>query len=342
MNSNITSRFDMAAEIASIALDEFKSHHVDWNYTGLIQRYYHLVERDFGDPRATRFPLMEHPLYTFGLVAIYLSWVLLIGPTFMRDRKPFQLRRTLVIYNAFQVALSGYMFYEHLMAGWLNNYNLKCQPVDYSDGPMSKRMLNLCYVYYLSKLTEFADTFFFVLRKKSSQITWLHVYHHSVTPLETWVLVKFLAGGNATFPNLLNNFVHVCMYFYYMMSAMGPEYAKFLWWKKYMTELQIAQFVLCIVHTTRALISSQCQFSKFISSLLLLNASIFFCLFMNFYMASYKKSQNQKITIAGKMNGAPPAQNGCALATKKIIEMNNNTMDTMDAIGLLALKEKLN
>lgn len=46
-------------------------------------------------------------------------------------------------------------------------------------------------------------------------------------------------GGNATFPNILNNFVHVCMYFYYMMSAMGPQYQKFLWWKKYMTELQI-------------------------------------------------------------------------------------------------------
>lgn len=48
-----------------------------------------------------------------------------------------------------------------------------------------------------------------------------------------------LSGGNATFPNLLNNFVHICMYFYYMMSAMGPQYQKYLWWKKYMTELQI-------------------------------------------------------------------------------------------------------
>lgn len=125
-------------------------------------------------------------------------------------------------------------------------------------------MLNLCYIYYISKLTEFADTTFFVMRKKKSQITWLHVYHHSLTPIEAWILVKFLAGkwqltwffffnlsnlyfylylvslgGNATFPNLLNNFVHICMYFYYMMSAMGPEYAKYLWWKKYMTELQI-------------------------------------------------------------------------------------------------------
>lgn len=48
-----------------------------------------------------------------------------------------------------------------------------------------------------------------------------------------------ISGGNATFPNILNNFVHICMYSYYMLSAMGPQYQKYLWWKKYMTELQI-------------------------------------------------------------------------------------------------------
>lgn len=78
-----------------------------WLYNILIISFFFLT-----DPRAERFPLMEHPLFTFGLVAIYLSWVLVLGPLFMRDRKPFQLRRTLVIYNAFQVLLSGYMFYE--------------------------------------------------------------------------------------------------------------------------------------------------------------------------------------------------------------------------------------
>ncbi|XP_075150957.1 very long chain fatty acid elongase 7 [Haematobia irritans] len=328
MNRNITSGLDMAAEIAHIAITEFKSHYVTKNFTGLIQRYYSLVIEDYGDPRAERFPLMSNPLYTFGLVGIYLSWVLLIGPYIMRDRKPFQLKRTMVIYNAFQVAISGYMFYEHLVAGWLN-YNLKCQPVDYSDGPMSKRMLNLCYVYYLSKLTEFADTVFFVLRKKSSQITWLHVYHHSVTPLETWVLVKFVAGGNATFPNLLNNFVHVCMYFYYMMSAMGPNYAKFLWWKKYMTELQIAQFILCIVHTIRALFQQQCQFSKFISSLLLLNSSIFFCLFMNFYIQAYKKGKDAKALHSNQ-------QTSCASELhqkSKSYELNNNSQEVLPILN---------
>jgi hypothetical protein len=36
--------------------------------------------------------------------------------------------------------------------------------------------------------------FFFVLRKKDNQVTILHLYHHTVTPLETWVCVKFIAG----------------------------------------------------------------------------------------------------------------------------------------------------
>lgn len=100
-------------------------------------------------------------------------------------------------------------------------------------------MVNLCWWYYISKLTEFADTVFFILRKKDSQVTYLHLYHHSLTPLETWICCKFIAGGHGTFSNLINNAVHVVMYGYYMVSAMGPEYQKYLWWKKYLTTIQL-------------------------------------------------------------------------------------------------------
>jgi elongation of very long chain fatty acids protein 7 len=37
----------------------------------------------------------------------------------------------------------------------------------------------------------------------------------------------------------VNNIVHVIMYTYYMMSAMGPQYQKYLWWKKHLTLLQL-------------------------------------------------------------------------------------------------------
>uniref|UniRef100_A0A182NK47 Elongation of very long chain fatty acids protein n=1 Tax=Anopheles dirus TaxID=7168 RepID=A0A182NK47_9DIPT len=267
--------------------------------SSLIGHWWRSLVELIADPRAKHLPFMDNPLPTLGMIIIYLLWVLLIGPMYMRDRKPMDLRRVIIFYNLFQVLLSGYMFYEHLMAGWVSGYSLTCQTVDYSDSPMSRRMFNLCYVYYLSKLSEFADTVFFVLRKKQSQITDLHVYHHSLTPIEAWILTKFIAGGNATLPNVINNFVHVLMYFYYMLSAMGPRFQKYLWWKKYMTEVQIIQFIICIAHCINALVTG-CPFPRFISTLLLINATIFLALFMNFYIESYKRKP--------KAGAAKPAQ----------------------------------
>ena len=37
---------------------------------------------------------------------------MIIGPIYMRDRKPMQIRNTIIYYNAGQVLLSAYMFYE--------------------------------------------------------------------------------------------------------------------------------------------------------------------------------------------------------------------------------------
>uniref|UniRef100_A0A182P0P5 Elongation of very long chain fatty acids protein n=1 Tax=Anopheles epiroticus TaxID=199890 RepID=A0A182P0P5_9DIPT len=263
--------------------------------SALIAHWWRALVELIADPRAKHLPFMDNPLPTLGMIICYLLWVLLIGPMYMRDRKPMDLRRVIIFYNLFQVLLSGYMFYEHLMAGWLSGYSLTCQTVDYSDSPLSRRMFNLCYVYYLSKLSEFADTVFFVLRKKQSQITDLHVYHHSLTPIEAWILTKFIAGGNATLPNVINNFVHVLMYFYYMLSAMGY---RDIWWKKYMTEVQIIQFIICIAHCINALVTG-CPFPRFITTLLLINASIFLALFMNFYIESYKrKSKTAAVKVS--------------------------------------------
>lgn len=56
--------------------------------------------------------MVDNPLPTIALVLTYLAVVVVIGPFYMRDRKPFKLKNTLIYYNAFQVLLSGYMFYE--------------------------------------------------------------------------------------------------------------------------------------------------------------------------------------------------------------------------------------
>lgn len=80
----------------------------------------------FSDSRVKQFALMDTPIPTAAFVLLYLSWVVVIGPLYMRDRKPFGLRNTLIYYNAFQVLLSAYMFYE------VRNL---CKPLDLKQKP---------------------------------------------------------------------------------------------------------------------------------------------------------------------------------------------------------------
>lgn len=61
-------------------------------------------------------------------------------------------------------------------------------------------------------------------------------------PISVWWGVKFFPGGQSTFFGFLNTFVHIIMYGYYMLAAMGPKVQKYLWWKKYLTLLQMVNF----------------------------------------------------------------------------------------------------
>ncbi|RZF32265.1 hypothetical protein LSTR_LSTR009494 [Laodelphax striatellus] len=224
-----------------------------------IDRYANLVD-SISDPRVNEWPLMDSPIPTLLMVVCYLYAVVFLGPRMMSNRKPFRLNSVLVIYNAMQVIFSLVMLWEHLMSGWLLEYSYKCQPVDYSHNPTALRMANLCWWYYISKLTEFADT----------------------------------VRGHGTFSNLINNIVHVIMYTYYMISAMGPQYQKYLWWKKHLTTLQLLQFTLVFFHSAQVLIFD-CGYPKLVAALLLVHSTIFFVLFFDFYQQAYKRSQKAKL-----------------------------------------------
>ena len=54
-----------------------------------------------------------------------------------------------------------------------------------------------------------------------------------------WCCVKYAPGGHTTFGAFINSFIHVLMYSYYALAALGPDYRKYTWWKIYLTKLQI-------------------------------------------------------------------------------------------------------
>lgn len=68
--------------------------------------------------------------------------------------------------------------------------NDRCQPVDYSNSERALIMMNVSWFYYFGRFIEFFDTFFFVLRKKFRQVSFLHVAHHAVMPMFMWPFVR--------------------------------------------------------------------------------------------------------------------------------------------------------
>jgi len=260
---------------------------------GLFEQYDEVWE--MRDRRADDWPLMNSPLPTMLLCISYVVVVKFVGPTVMKNRKPFNLRWLLILYNLTQVLLSAWLSFEFSRVYWQYGYSLRCQPIDNTNNPRVVRLMYAGWWFYFSKFIDFLDTIFFLLRKKQEQISGLHVFHHGYMPISIFLFFRFAPGGHGAMIAFLNTIVHTVMYFYYMVAAMGSQYQKYLWWKKYLTKLQMVQFVLTVYHCFK-LLFIDCNYPHFFVWLLGGQAIFFFALFMNFYRSAYiQRAANQKI-----------------------------------------------
>uniref|UniRef100_A0A3Q2R328 Elongation of very long chain fatty acids protein 1 n=2 Tax=Fundulus heteroclitus TaxID=8078 RepID=A0A3Q2R328_FUNHE len=274
------------------------------------------------DPRIKEYPLMQSPVPMTAILLVYLFFILYLGPRIMANRKPFQLKEPMIVYNFLLVALSVYIVYEFLMSGWATTYTWRCDPIDTSDSPQALRMVSVAWIFWFSKIIELMDTIFFVLRKKHGQITFLHIFHHSIMPWTWWWGVGFAPGGMGSFHAMVNSSVHVIMYFYYGLAAAGPRFQKFLWWKKYMTAIQLTQFVLVSLHATQYYFMDSCDYQfPTIIHLIWMYGTFFFILFSNFWVQAYVKGKRlPKQDVQQQKNGAVAHANGKRRENGKVHE----------------------
>lgn len=114
-------------------------------------------------------------------------------------------------------------------------YNLLCDPEHkFNKG----KIIFWIYVYYLSKYVELFDTMLIVLKRSSLRT--IHTYHHVATMALAYMAL-YLKGTGPWLVILLNTFVHIIMYFYYLLVCLD---VRDVWWKNHLTDIQLTQFVL--------------------------------------------------------------------------------------------------
>ncbi|KAG8184112.1 hypothetical protein JTE90_008898 [Oedothorax gibbosus] len=229
-----------------------------------------------------------HPYAPYCIVSFYIIFSKWIGPALMENRKPFELKNLLIFYNFFQMIGNTYLTIK-AVEGLFKCWHVRCE--SYHTSPELAVIMNDSYLalwhLYLIKFIDLLDAVFFVLRKKEKQITFLHLFHHAVICIICYTYFTSLDVAYYILVTIsINFFIHIIMYLYYFLSAFGPHMQKYLWWKKYLTTLQMIQFGIILVYMAVSFVNGchktgpmEITFFCFVAALLVL--------FSNFYEKSF-------------------------------------------------------
>ena len=171
---------------------------------------------------------------------------------------------------------------------------------------------------YLTKYLELLDTVFLVLKKKPLskfptiwelqpcskwRTAFLHTYHHGATALLCFT--QLLGHTSVSWvPITLNLTVHVVMYWYYFQSARGIR----IWWKKYITLLQISQFVIDLGKSAYIIVC--------LRNLLISNPAVVYFASWDYFASTHYPS----LPHVGTCAGAPyAAVAGCVILSSYLV-----------------------
>ena len=152
-------------------------------------------------------------------ICIYLVFIY-VGQKWMANREPYNLKRPLFLWNVFLAVFS--------ILGTINGLPSLVKTLFKNGIPYtackSEILFNphICiwgYFFVLSKIIEFGDTLFIVLRKRP--LIFLHWYHHVSILVYSWYCFGKGLSGQIHLLGCQNYFVHSIMYSYYALTSGG-------------------------------------------------------------------------------------------------------------------------
>ncbi|XP_045817841.1 elongation of fatty acids protein 3-like [Trifolium pratense] len=235
------------------------------------------------------------PLFLFLSIATYLSLTFLLlfplppfPPHFL---KPFTALHNLTLSILSLTMAIGTSL--TILTHTPNLHSTICFPIH---TPPTGPLFFWAYIFYLSKFLEFIDTLFIILSRSIKRLSFLHVYHHSTVPIMCYL---WLNSSQSLFPIALltNSSVHVIMYSYYFLTAVGIRPP----WKRAVTDCQIVQFVFSFAVSGVMLYyhfgsgggGGGCSGMKAWCFNAVFNASLL-VLFLDFHLKSYANSKKKR------------------------------------------------
>jgi len=269
--------------------------------------YYSILTKDF-IVAVDGIAFIDRHFYVLAAIAAAYLPITFGLKAWMKNRKPYNLRGALVVWNLLLVAFNLFAFV-YLTPGILyavrgnRLMSIYCDTVpQYQKGPHAFAI----YLFALSKVPEMIDTLFVVLKKKELII--LHWYHHLTVMLYCWAILYQAPYGDG-FDGLtfgwVNSFVHILMYLSYALKAMGFKPPGDL----FITLIQISQMIIGSIIAVYRVTHCVHQRPLMMAASIAMYVS-YFGLFAHFFYERYvanKKAQAAKAAkaaeAAGKANG---------------------------------------
>eukprot|EP00300_Choanocystis_sp_HF-7_P042563 c9300_g1_i1.p1 GENE.c9300_g1_i1~~c9300_g1_i1.p1 ORF type:complete len:607 (+),score=87.90 c9300_g1_i1:22-1842(+) len=157
-------------------------------------------------------------------------------------------REWMFVYNIHQAVFHSLIGAALIHHAWTNNMSVwgNVWPTVSPKAPCSDEWLAfLLWLHYYTKFVEMIDTFFVVVRHKTSQLTFLHVYQRIIMIWSWHIAVRLASGGDTYFGACVHSCVQALTYGYYLICLTGvSHYARRL-----VTRTHLFSFGIILVHS---------------------------------------------------------------------------------------------
>ena len=224
-----------------------------------MSEYFSSVLKTPLDPRGSQFPLIrDGPFALISLLTSLLILLKVIGPMWMRHRKPYDLRPWMLIFNGTMFGMNGAGFFMTLV---LTEGITNCWTCGASD-PQSldlrpSAIVLLGFVYFLIKFMEFARIGFAVMRKRDHQASLAAFTQPSLVTLVIFAGLLYYPGDIFCFLPMMDTLTNSITYGYYVLAtAKQISSDKY---KKHLVLTQMLSFVLIFTHAIWFLSQPSCK-----------------------------------------------------------------------------------